>query len=81
MYAWLNTVGFSLGIVGVVLIFIWGPPQPSLQEGRSLGIQGPEVDRHNARVRSLRSRHNSRSRIGLGLILVGFGLQLIGTWP
>ena len=27
---WLNTIGLLLGMAGVVILFIWGPPQPDL---------------------------------------------------
>ena len=30
---WLNTVGLLLGMAGVVILFIWGPPQPNFIEG------------------------------------------------
>ncbi len=29
MLAWLNTIGLILGMIGVAMIFKWGPPQPS----------------------------------------------------
>ena len=28
----LNTVGLVLGMLGVLIIFIWGPPQPDFEE-------------------------------------------------
>ena len=36
MSKWLSTIGLILGIVGVVLIFIWGPPQPSFEGDKLL---------------------------------------------
>jgi len=36
---WLNTVGLVLGMVGVVILFIWGPPQPDFVEGVGRGLQ------------------------------------------
>jgi hypothetical protein len=29
----LNTIGLALGMAGVVILFIWGPPQPDFIEG------------------------------------------------
>ncbi len=83
-----NTLGLFLGILGVVLIFIWGPPQPSLQTGISLGIEdatpiddtGRTVADHNREIEALCRRHMILSRVGLGLIGVGFLLQLVATW-
>jgi hypothetical protein len=36
MCPWLNIVGLALSMIGVVLLFVWAPPQPS-SEGMSLG--------------------------------------------
>jgi hypothetical protein len=33
---WLNITGLCLGMVGVVVLFIWGPPQPTLEPGVNL---------------------------------------------
>lgn len=83
----LNTLGLILGMLGVLLIFRWGPPQPSLEEGVGLGLEagtpmedGRTVAEHNADVRALRAKHNRMSKTGLLLVFVGFGLQLWGTW-
>jgi hypothetical protein len=35
----LNTIGLVFGLVGVVIIFIWGPPQPQLEEGVGRGLE------------------------------------------
>jgi hypothetical protein len=34
----LNTIGLGLGAIGVVLIFIWGPPQPDFQDYVGLSL-------------------------------------------
>jgi hypothetical protein len=82
-----NTTGLSLSIIGVVLIFIWGPPQPELSQGAGIGLEdntplssGLTVAQDNARKARLTLRHEILSRAGLGLILVGFILQLWATW-
>jgi hypothetical protein len=83
----LNQVGLFLGLIGVVLIFIWGPPQPSLEEGVALGLElgtpmpgGGTVADHNRAVRRRRVRHEILSRVGLGLIALGFAAQFIATF-
>jgi hypothetical protein len=84
----LNTIGLVLGLVGVIMIFIWGPPQPQLDEGIGLGLEdntpiddsGKTVREFNEEVRIKRRRHNLMSRVGLGLIFFGFIFQLWGTW-
>ena len=83
-----NTIGLILGIIGVTLIFIWGPPQPSLEPGVSIGIEdatpiypsGKTVADHNREVAALRLRHIILSRVGLGLIGIGFFFQLCASW-
>jgi hypothetical protein len=73
----LNVLGLLCGIIGVIIIFIYGPPQPSFDTGIALGIAGPEVAQHDAQVSALRHRYETCSRIGLGFILVGFILQFV----
>jgi hypothetical protein len=84
----LNTIGLVFGLVGVIIIFIWGPPQPQLDEGIGLGLEdntpidesGKTVREHNVEVRIKRRQHNLMSRVGLGLIFFGFIFQLWATW-
>lgn len=83
----LNRVGLVLGIVGVVVLFFYGPPQPSLEEGAGIGQEdgtpqpdGRTLAEHNLEVRARRRRHVIGSRIGLGLVLLGFLVQLVATY-
>jgi len=76
----LNTIGLVLNMVGVGLLFFFGPPQPMLEEGISLGVEGVLVEKHNAQVRRVRTRHERLSRLALALIFLGFLLMLIATW-
>lgn len=83
-----NTIGLILGIIGVVFIFIWGPPQPQLEIGVSFGLEdatpidqsGKTVAEYNEEVKTLRTVHEVMSRLGLIFIMIGFGFQLWGTW-
>lgn len=83
----LNTIGLALGMLGVALVFVWGPPQPQLEEGVGMGLEdgtplsnGLTVAQQNEVVRRRRFRHTVLSRVGLGLIFVGFLFQLFATW-
>lgn len=84
----LNTIGLILGIIGVGIIFRFGPPQPNLEEGVALGLRdntpidksGKTVSQHNAEIRQRRLVHSNFSKLGLLLILVGFGFQLWAVW-
>lgn len=84
----LNTVGLVFGLFGVLLIFIWGPPQPNFEEGIGLGLEdgtpidstGKTVKQYNDEVRHKKRKHNMMSRFGLGFIFVGFLFQIWGAW-
>jgi hypothetical protein len=83
----LNTIGLLLNIGGVALLFFFGPPQPTFQEGVGIGLEdgtplknGRTVAEHNTAVREVRRRHENLSRLALILIFFGFVLQLCATW-
>jgi len=83
----INSVGLGFGMIGVVIIFSYGPPQPSLEEGVGLGLQdatklpdGRTVAEHDADIRRKRSRHSILSKLGLSLIFLGFAFQLGAVW-
>ena len=75
----LNVLGLILGLIGVIIIFIWGPPQPDLKEGISRITAGQDVVENDIRVKRERKRYNIMSKIGLGLVFFGFVFQLVGT--
>ncbi len=83
----INTIGLLLNIAGVVLLFIYGPPQPTHEEGVGLKLEdntllsdGRTVVDHDASVQKIRKRHENMSKIALVLIFAGFVLQLWATW-
>lgn len=83
----LNTTGLLLNIGGVALLFRFGPPQPTFEEGVGLGLEdgtplkdGRTVAEHNAAVGKLKRQHENLSRLALVLIMLGFVLQLFATW-
>ena len=60
----LNSTGLVLGMIGVVLIFIWGPPQPQLNGGVGLSLEdgtplenGLTVAENNQIVKRRRYQH------------------------
>jgi hypothetical protein len=84
---WLNTVGLALGMAGVVILFIWGPPLPDFDETVGLALEPATVLADGRKVsdiadaaRRRKRRHQIMSRVGLGLIGFGFGAQLIAVW-
>jgi hypothetical protein len=83
----LNTVGLVLNIAGVILVFFYGFPQPTHEEGVGLGLEdgtplsdGRTVAEHNEDVRKTRARYLRMSRLALGLLVLGFLFQLWATW-
>jgi hypothetical protein len=77
---WLNTIGLAFGIVGVLIIFIWGPPQPNFDEAAYLSLVGPEAQHNVEDVKRLKRQYQMMSSVGLGLIGLGFGAQLVAVW-
>jgi len=83
----LNSIGLVLSMVGVLIIFSFGPPMPDLEHGVGLGLDegtrladGRTVAQHNADRLRLRIRHSRISQVGLMLVFAGFALQLWATW-
>ena len=88
----LNEAGLLLAIVGGLIIFRWGPPQPSFQDYQALAIglgtplpDGRTVGEVVAKRERLQRHYQLMARLGLGLIITGFALQfvagLLPPWP
>ena len=81
------TIGLILGMVGVLLLFIWGPPQPSFEQGVGLGLSDIDivefegeritVGEKNKIVKRRYTVHKVMSSIGLGFVFVGFSFQFV----
>jgi len=87
MGKWLSTLGLVFGIVGVILLFFWAPPQPSFERGASIGLEdnttlpsGKTVAQSNVEIAANEARYRRISRIGLVLIGLSFAFQLAGVW-
>jgi hypothetical protein len=83
----LNTIGLIFGIIGVIIVFFYAFPQPTFEGGFGLALEdatklkdGRTVAEHKANRERERLRYRHRSRFGLGLMAVGFALQLAATW-
>jgi len=83
----LNSTGLVLGMIGVLVIFRFGPPMPDLEHGVGFGLDeatrladGRTVAQHNVDRLRLRTRHSRISQLGLLLVFAGFALQLWATW-
>jgi hypothetical protein len=83
----LNSLGLICNIAGVVLVWFYGWPQPSHEEGVSLGLEnstplrsGITVAERNASIRDRRAKYKRRSSAGFTLMALGFIFQLVAAW-
>ena len=83
----INSFGLVLGITGAGILFRWGFPQPSFEEGVGLGLEdanilenGLTVAENNQKVREEKERFTRISKLGLALIIIGFAFQLVAAW-
>jgi hypothetical protein len=79
----LNVTGLILSIIGVLLIWRWGPPQPTFERGVGIGLEeknalsdGRTVAQHDADAAANEIFYRRMSKLGLGIILIGFVFQL-----
>jgi hypothetical protein len=83
----LNTVGLSLNIVGVAVLFWRAFPQPSFEEDAGVGLEdntrlpgGKTVAQQRDQTRAQRTSYACWARFGLGLLVAGWLFQLWATW-
>ena len=69
-----NIIGLVFGMLGVIIIFIYGPPQPSFFPYDII-----TDDNIHKEVLEMRDKYELYSKIGLGFIGSGFLLQLISA--
>jgi hypothetical protein len=84
---WLNTIGLGSNILGVLMLFHWGFPQPEFSGGGALIVEDSNLAPDGRTYGSVRREakatfmtYNNLSGMALFLILVGFVLQIIATW-
>ena len=83
----LNRFGLVLSILGVLLMFVFGPPQPDHNKGVGLALQdatvlsdGRTVAEHNRDVARSKQLYGFCSKLALGLIGIGFCFQFGATF-
>lgn len=84
----LNAIGLISNIFGVILIFFFGLPQPSHDEGVSLGLEentrlndGTTVKQRNLKIKRRRLIYKFLACLALVLMLMGFALQFLSIIP
>jgi hypothetical protein len=73
----LSTFGLLTDVIGVALLFFWPPPaEPILESGADvLVFTTPEERKKNKKIWSSQLRN---ARIALGVVFIGFVMQLVG---
>jgi hypothetical protein len=71
-----NSIGLILDIAGVVLVWRYGLPESVSREGAQYII----TEQTDERERMKAARFDLLSKIGLGLIIGGFALQLASNF-
>lgn len=82
-----NTIGLIANMAGVALVFVYGFPQPSHEEGVGIGLEdgtmlpdGRTVAEYSQDIAAQKRRYLFCSRFGLALLVIGFLMQLCATW-
>lgn len=83
---YLNVIGLTLNIVGVVMVFFFGFPQPSHEDsvGRAVesGTRMPDgrtAGDYEEEARIRKKRYQIASKLALTLMVTGFVFQLFAT--
>lgn len=83
----LNQCGLAMSIIGGLVVWAWGWPQPDMSEGTTLSVgentvfaDGTSEKELRAAARRLKRKHQILSSIGMGLLIGGFALQLFATY-
>ena len=79
----LNIVGLLLDLVGSILLFFYGHPQPSFDEGIGIGLEngnvledGRTVKQYDNDIREMKLKYILISKIAMISVIVGFAFQL-----
>lgn len=73
----INSAGLALDIVGVILIFKYGLPlKLKHPEDPALFTWGRPEGEEKRKLTEQRNRYQFRSRLGRGLLILGFALQI-----
>ncbi|MBI9055462.1 MAG: hypothetical protein JEY96_16690 [Bacteroidales bacterium] len=81
----LNRIGLILGMLGVIILFLWGPPQPKFEKGIGIMVEdttvinGKSAGEHDLTIEKRIKKHRLLSSLGLIFIFLGFAGQLGAT--
>ena len=72
----ISSIGLALDIVGVILMFLYGLPAGIADEGEGAGHKWAPTGEEAERQKKRWKRYKFLARLGLGLLVVGFVLQI-----
>jgi len=76
----LNFIGLIFDIIGVIILFLYGPPVIRITpEGHSILPYNAMDDSITRENQAKYRKHSHRSKLGMVCILLGFILQLFAT--
>ena len=70
----LNSIGLAMDIVGVILLYFFGLSKNITEDGSNYLTWGTDENEQQQW-----KRYRFLSRIGLGLLVTGFSLQIVGN--
>ena len=83
----INSIGLVLDIVGAVILFFFGPPQPSFEKGVGIIAEdatplsdGRAAAEHDQDMDRVKAKYTLISRLAMAIIAIGFVLQLVAMW-
>jgi hypothetical protein len=77
----INSIGLVCDIAGVMMLFYFGPPVLNItRDGYKILPFNPNDEDETRKNKSIADRHDRLSRASLGLLLVGFALQLVSNF-
>lgn len=86
--AWLNEAGLCVALFGGLIIFRWGPPQPSFQSYVAMSLEsatpiggGKTAGDVEQDAERQKRHYQVMARVGLGLIIFGFAMQAVANFP
>lgn len=77
----ISSLGLLLDIIGAVMLYIYGSPirQETKEGNRILAVNYGTTEQKEERKRVF-EKIQRRSRCAIGLLVIGFSLQLIGNF-
>ena len=74
MADWLTGMGLALNLVGSLAVVVWGFPQPDISGDHLALVTSPS----ETKLEAMRAHRRRLSYVGMGVIAIGFALQLVG---